>query len=259
MATVSRVFGCEGYSIPNSQLFGIECEVESVDLENGEAWEFLGPRGIRVTEDHSLRNNGREFLIGPVSSANALLRFKTLHSKGVWYKEDEKFSHRTSIHVHANCQGREEGVVRTAILLYALFEEYFFLMVDNSRRDNIHCVPLTDTYLPSIYSSDLVHLHSRWHKYTALNIKPLSNLGTLEFRHMQGHEDVSLLRQWLSIIENLLALADRVIKIQKEHLTWPTLEQWFDAIFVDTQVYSQKPQMRHLCRNQLIDLKLSFL
>ena len=256
MATISRTFGCEGFNKPDQQLFGIECEVESI--AEGD-WSFLSDRNISVTEDHSLRNNGREFLIGPVSAANALVSFSFLHSRGHWNKREEKFSHRTSIHVHANCQHREDKVVKTAILLYALFEEYFFLMVDSSRRDNIHCVPLTDTYLPSLYNSDIVGLHSRWHKYTALNIKPLGSLGTLEFRHMQGHDDMSLLRQWLSIIENLLSLADRVVVLNRNHLVWTTLEQWFDEIFQGTNVYSLKPQMRQLCRNQLIDLKLSFL
>lgn len=257
MTTISRMFGVEGYVQAPQQLFGIECEVESVNQEN--SWAFLNDRGIGSTEDNSLRNNGREFLIGPATAAEALVSFNHLHSKGHWYRDSEKFSARTSIHVHANCQGRDEKEVRTAILLYALFEEFFFRMVDNSRRDNIHCVPLTDTYLPSLYGSDLPSLHSRWHKYTALNIKPLANLGTIEFRHMQGHDNLNLLRQWLTIIENLLTLADNVRTIKKEHLTYTTLEQWFDHIFTGSDVYSLKSQLRQDCRNQLIDLKLSFL
>ena len=132
-------------------------------------------------------------------------------------------------------------------------------MVEPSRRDNIHCVPLTDTYLPSLYASELVQLHNRWHKYTALNIKPLNTLGTIEFRHMQGHDDLNLLRQWLTIIDNLLSLADKVQVIKREHLDWSTLEQWFDHIFSGSNVFSLKSELRQLCRNQLIDLKLSFL
>ncbi len=257
MATIARIFGCDNYANPQSQLFGIECEVESVNTE--ESWDFLSDKGIKITEDHSLRNSGREFLIGPATAANALVSFNYLHSRGKWYKQEEKFSHRTSIHVHANCQNREDKVVRTVVLLYALFEEYFFRMVEPNRRDNIHCVPLTDTYLPSLYASDLVQLLSRWHKYTALNIKPLSTLGTIEFRHMQGHEDLGLLRQWLTIIDNLLALADKVQVIKREHLDWSTMEQWFDHIFNGSDVFSLKSELRQLCRNQLIDLKLSFL
>ena len=257
MATIARIFGCDSYAGHSTQLFGVECEVESVNTEV--SWDFLGDKGIRITEDHSLRNNGREFLIGPATAANALVSFNYLHSRGSWLKTEEKFSHRTSVHVHANCQGRDDKVVRTAVLLYALFEEYFFRMVEPSRRDNIHCVPLTDTYLPSLYASELVQLHNRWHKYTALNIKPLNTLGTIEFRHMQGHDDLNLLRQWLTIIDNLLSLADKVQVIKREHLDWATLEQWFDHIFSGSNVFSLKSEMRQLCRNQLIDLKLSFL
>jgi hypothetical protein len=258
MATISRIFGVEGYTDPATQLFGIECEVESVNVN--ESWDFLSSKAIRITEDNSLRNNGKEFLIGPASAANALVSFNYLHTNGKWVNPADKFSHRTSIHVHANCQNREGPVVRTAVLLYALFEEYFFSMVDSSRRDNIHCVPLTDTYLPSIYGADIVGLCGRWHKYTALNIKPLGTLGTIEFRHMQGHDDLTLLRQWLTVIDNLLTLADTVGTIKKEHMVWNVVEEWFDRLFRDVpQVYSKKDQLRQTCRNQFIDLKLSFM
>jgi len=152
---------------------GLECEIESI------ANHMDGADLFHVTQDGSLRNNGLEFITNPIPIDYAVPYFKKLHASLKFRNDAEKFSPRTSIHVHANCVNLHPDVIRNIIRMYALYEEYFFMMVTPDRRHNIHCVPLTETYLPSLYNTGLNTLVARWHKYTALNIVPLKKYGTI--------------------------------------------------------------------------------
>lgn len=237
-------------------LFGVELEIESVNREVN--WRNYNPI-IEMKEDHSLRNNGKEFITPPLDLKTTLSLFENVHESVSFYKKDEKFSERTSIHVHVNCQNMELEHVRQAILLYALYEECFFSMVEPSRRDNIHCVPLTDTYLPSYFRQNLTTMVSRWSKYTALNILPLKTLGTMEFRHMQGHDDTELLRDWLLCIENLLSLA-KTSPLKVESLTEENIKKWFNDIFGTTTFWRKtNVNLPFLTENTIINVKMGFI
>lgn len=237
----------------NAPLFvGLECEIESV-LSHGE-----GHHCFNVVSDHSLRNNGLEFVSKPTPVDSIIPQFTELHQKVAFRNLEQKFSERTSIHVHVNCCNIEETVVRNIILMYALYEEYFFMMASPSRRHNIHCVALTETYLPSIYKQKLVTLVSKWHKYTALNIKPLAQYGTIEFRHMQGHDDPVLLEAWLGTINNLVEVG-KSNQITKKSLTSENIRRWFVQIFGKTPLISLENSIDDVAFNQILDLKLAVL
>lgn len=250
MSKLFEIFPVSGYRTVQENLFGIECEIESIHaVESGLTWQ--------ITEDGSLRNNGREFISPPIGIKEAVEGFMQLHSRLQIHPSHPKFSDRTSIHVHVNCQPLEENVVRNIIFMYALYEEFFFRMATPDRRHNIHCVPLTETHLPNIYRMNLTNMVSRWHKYTALNIKPLEKYGTLEFRHMHGHEDVNLFEEWLTILDNLFKLGNSPTGlITKETISVTNLERWFDTLFAGTRVANLKPQLRELTYNQRLDIKL---
>lgn len=196
MSKISDVWGVVGYHETRIPMLGVECEIESLQSLGG-----LGAGFWAMTEDGSLRNGGKEFISVPSATPRLEEEFKNLHAT-LKYGNDA-FSERTSIHVHMNCQPLDEAQVRNLVLIYALFEETFFQLVEPSRRNNIHCVPLTETYLPALYNVGIRSMHRRWHKYTALNILPLSTQGTIEFRHMQGHNNPELFAQWIRILQNL--------------------------------------------------------
>jgi hypothetical protein len=256
MAQIYYRFGLnDKYANPKGPLlFGMECEIESLDLEN----VYL-PDGISMIEDGSLRNNGHEFLSIPSDLDTSIKLFERLHTSLRFFNPDGAFSERTSTHVHVNCKGLDEDVVRNIILWYALFEECFFKLVDPSRRDNIHCVPLTDTVLPSAYyRAALTTMHSRWSKYTALNILPLSKLGTIEFRHMQGTRDVSLMKEWLQSISNLFELG-KTTKLMDTELSEKNVQQRYMEVFGGTRVFTQFPIVGPLVEDSLIDVKMGLL
>jgi len=238
---------------PKTPLFvGLECEIESI-LGHGS----VGPM-FNVVADHSLRNNGLEFVSCPTPATAIVGHFTELHKSLKFRNLTQKFSERTSIHVHVNCCNLEEQDVRNIILMYALFEEYFFMMASPSRRHNIHCVALTETYLPSLYKNKLTQLVSKWHKYTALNIKPLAQYGTIEFRHMQGHDDPALLDQWIKTINNLMQVGVQN-PINKKTLTSDNIKRWFQQIFGDTNLSLLSNSIDDVAFNQIIDLKLAVL
>jgi len=46
-----------------------------------------------------------------------------------------------------------------------------------------------------------------WQKYTALNLIPLRDRGTLEFRHLEGTCDVERITAWINIISSMFKYA----------------------------------------------------
>lgn len=234
---------------------GIECEIESVrDVSKEVTADFV------IEHDGSLRNNGKEFISIPMEKDSLLTAFKNLHAKIVYFDKTDAFSPRTSTHVHVNVRPFEAPSLRNLLLFYALYEEFFFSMVDSVRRDNIHCVPLTETHMPTLYKQDWMIQSKRWHKYTAFNMLPIQKQGTVEFRHLQGTEDADLLNRWLSTLNNLWSLA------QTEGVTKDTImdtdlhKHWFRTIFADApEVLMLEPAMPNLIRNTLIDVKMAFV
>lgn len=233
---------------------GVECEIEGV--VNPE----VAPNGFKVDKDGSLRGHGYEFISFPFPKDRLIEKFKTLHDRLDFYKTEEPFSVRTSTHVHVNCAMLEPKHIKNIILLYALYEEFFFMMVKPIRRDNIHCVPLTETHLPNLYRRDLNGMVDRWHKYTALNIKPLKELGTIEFRHLHGTGDVEEFTVWLQVLENLWNLGQRVTIDAKVLNKKELLDLWFAAIFAPAPaILAYRHSLFDITRNSLIDVKFSVI
>jgi len=252
-------FGCTTPSnlrMPEcAQYVGLECEIEGI-RDHGNADDI----GWQITNDGSLRNQGFEYISKPITIPKASEMFQRLHGSISFLNPDkiDPFSQRTSIHVHANCANLSMQVTRNIVLLYALFEEAFFLMCTPERRDNIHCTPLTETHLPSIYNTTLANMVSKWHKYTALNLKPISKQGTIEFRHMQGHADKALLDEWLTIIANLF-LTGKEVSVDADMFTEENLFAIYTKIFGQSRLRDQYELVRGLMANQILDVKLAVI
>lgn len=239
---------------PNSGFIaGMECEIESV-IPGQDFAEFAR------TEDGSLRNNGLEYISKPMTREFLLSSFKNLHAKIKFHNKEVAFSSRTSTHVHVNCRHLEKDQVKNIILLYALFEECFFNMVNPDRRNNIHCVPLTETIIPTLYREELVFMYKRWHKYTALNVLPLGKIGTLEFRHMQGTGDATLINEWLTTLENLWNLG-KVISLSPDTVSRQDVRMlWYDTLFGHShRMIALRPAVPMLIKNSVIDVKRAFV
>lgn len=233
---------------------GMECEIESVSgiTQPIAYWDN--------TNDGSLRNNGVEFISHPLMRGNLIEGFKNLHASIKYHNKNEAFSPRTSIHVHVNCRSLSIDQLKSLLLFYALYEEFFFAMVKPERKHNIHCVPLSQTYLSSRYSQRVDHLVNKWHKYTAFNMLPIKTLGTVEFRHMHGTADVELVSQWLKTLENLWLLAKTDTITPETIVETSSIERWFDTIFADApQVLTLKPALHSIITDSLLDVKFALV
>jgi hypothetical protein len=255
MSKVYKEFDLNNNALNNATVFyaGIECEIESV--QGGQHFDHY-----TSTHDGSLRNDGMEFISAPLDKETLLASFKNLHASIQYHEKSEAFSPRTSTHVHINCRTLDSEEARQLVLFYALFEEFFFAMVDKSRRANIHCVPLTETFLPQLYKFDMANMVNRWHKYTALNVLPLGKQGSIEFRHLQGTDDQVLLNEWVSTLNNLWRLAQRE-KLTEEGLSNPhQIALWWRELFKDSpRILALEPALPNMIQNSLIDVKFAFV
>jgi hypothetical protein len=149
-------------------------------------------------KDGSLKLEGREFISIPLSGrqvdyalAELEFAFKQLQKGG---ESKLLWSHRTSIHVHQNMSSLREGHLKGYTMLYGLFEELFFSMVNPIRVGNPYCYRAGD-----LDPVEFCNLNEN-NKYCALNLFPIKSQMTVEYRHMHGNEDFRLIRRWIQLI-----------------------------------------------------------
>ena len=236
---------------------GAELEIEAVQDYSG---SYLEDNGIVVETDGSLRNNGKEFLLPPNYRNDLVDLFRGLH--GCIDLGNDPFSQRTSTHIHVNMMNSTENQTRALLFLYAIFEPLAFAYVGEERKNNIHCMPLYSTHMPNYYGNSLENLvgDGKWHKYTAFNLLPLRELGTVEFRHLGGTDDPERFAAWLDFIKTLWDNAHKVGQVTKAHLMdiqWlrDIQAQLLTKAFTDNCL--ERPQF--ILEDNLLDVKLAFI
>lgn len=182
--------------------FGTEYEIESIKDWVPTAY---AANNISITDDGSLRNNGKEFITVPLTFEDSLKAFDELRKS--LKLGDDPYSYRTSTHVHLNVLNMTTDKLRHMTLLYALLEPVFFEYAGQSRKQNIHCVPLNYTLLPKYYGMSIEKLIGAWSKYTAFNLVPVKKYGTVEFRHLSGTPHKEVYERWLTMIHELWAFS----------------------------------------------------
>lgn len=253
--TIRESFGILSLVTNKTFTAGLECEIEHIS-------DYALPNGWQASDDGSLRNNGVEFISSPSNREKLIEEFSALH-KNIEYKKSrffDPFSERTSVHVHVNCLDLTKSQVKNIVLLYCLFEPFFFELADKKRANNIHCVPLSETYLPTYLRFSLEKLMGTWSKYTALNLCRLGDLGTLEFRHMPGTSDVSLIEQWICVLENLWVAGQTHMLSPKTLSDENMIKTLFSKVFAGCpKILENKDTLLSQIENNLIDVKLSFV
>jgi hypothetical protein len=146
-----------------------------------------------------------------------------------------------------------------------LLEPVFFHFVGEQRKSSIYCVPLNYTYIPGIYKNNLETMIQKWHKYTALNIKPLTfqgegpGFGTIEFRHLFGTGDFEIYNKWISALEEWYLW-------HENNPAWSVVQTLKDGSSPASIAYEVIPSLsaglsaafiNKICEDTLIDVKLS--
>lgn len=248
----------DAYSIPSNVvakdfICGTELEIEALNPSVNHNYA-----NFNTTTDGSLRNNGCEFVSLPLCKKDSVFSFRNLH-KLIKYGNGDPFTERTSIHVHVNCLDLGLDQAKSLVLWYSLFEPVFFGFCAKKRSNNIFCVPVEQTVLPNHYSKPFKAIVTKWSKYTAFNILPISTQGTMEFRHMHGHNDVELYEEWLTALENWWKWGQENVPSKLTLKKESFIKDAFDAIFKDTRMHNIGMNVHTLVENNLIDLKLALL
>ena len=176
---------------------GIEVEVENHKRSNKKLEFWNG------TEDGSLKISGWEWISKPVSGRQIDYALYELEDFFKATQKDLLWSHRTSIHVHQNMTTIRQNQLRAYVMLYGLFEDMFFHMVEPHRHGNPYCYPATEVD-PRQYM-----IINPENKYCALNLYPLKTQSTVEFRHMHGSQDFKLIRRWIQLIVKMHAWVEK--------------------------------------------------
>lgn len=195
-------------------LYGLEIELENC----------LDPHEMRVPgmenkEDGSLRNNGQEFILKPMTFSNVAVTLQTFYNRN--NIGDRNISERCSVHVHVNCQNLTLEQLAPILLLYQVFEPLLFAWVGDDRDKNIFCVPWSETLITANSLAFTKSSYRDWYKYTALNLRPLHDYGTIEFRHLAGQPDYTRILRWMALIGCLFAYCEgkTMEELEKEVLS----------------------------------------
>lgn len=198
--------------INSNQLVGIEIECEGVDS----GWADYCPPGWRWETDGSLKNNGAEFISQPVyAKLSPYLLANLSVAMQQFQRKFPTFGWRTSTHIHVDYSNSNMHHIVKTLLTYLVFENSLFEYASSDRKQSIFCTPLTETdwgtSLGNIISETWPanYLFTNADKYSAMNLRPLSTLGTIEYRHLSGAEDFPRIINWIRIILALTEFANR--------------------------------------------------
>jgi hypothetical protein len=200
-------------TIDQTCYMGIEVEVEKVSpkLEWDNGWNMV--------PDGSLRNNGHEYVSVPVRGQNI---YYLLHSLLTDLKKTgAEFTDRTSIHVHLNIRRLTVEQLATLLITYLVVENSMYRFIKAAgfnRHRNIFCVPLSEAnynlkipYLLHQLKNNnievIANIGELWKKYSGLNLLPISEKGTVEFRQLGGTFDLDLIMDWINIIQCIRVFA----------------------------------------------------
>lgn len=185
----------------NNVLIGIEIEVENIQERPLLHYYWY------EKEDGSLRNYGVEYTSIPLTGNQ--IPYALSYLKEILEEDNvPSFSQRTSIHIHLNVRDYSWERVKSLLTLYAIFEKHFFNLAGTKREENIFCVPLYKCIQLSAINN-LENNIKEWSKYSAINLGTISGtdickcFGTIEFRHLYGTLDISIILFWINSIIKL--------------------------------------------------------
>ncbi len=238
----------------SEQLAGVEIETEEVRATAGDYQSMLG-RLWNVKTDGSLRGAAFEFVSRPCAIKSLIPELEVFYKKTQF--TEANYSDRCSVHVHTNVLDMTPDQLASLCLLYSVMEEVLFKFVNTyevgnrvpSRDTNLYCVPWSQCRMNygvvnKLFTLDGLGLRN-WQKYTALNLLPVRNIGTVEWRHMHGTANVKKLSIWINMIDSLLTYAKKtelggLIEIIKDLNNHSLYQQFYEATLGNALPYQQE-------------------
>ncbi len=182
---------------------GIEVEVEGKNIPPV-------PYGWKGVGDGSLQGECIEFVttskLTSLQISKAITRLKNAfkNNKGVINR-----SVRAGVHVHINVQDMTHTQVVTFATLYYILEDLLVQWCGETRVGNLFCLRTRDAQGLHPYLKTAIDAHSFESLYTdqirygALNWKPITKLGSLEFRALSTPPNLSKVAVWAKMLLQL--------------------------------------------------------
>ena len=216
MSTIAALLGlnpveaeAQHSALPPGRI-GIELELEGI--EGGE-WPTV--TGWRKEADGSLRDGIEYVFDGAAGGAKAMQRIN--HMNNMLNNNPMQNSFRCSTHIHLDVRDLEFADIEKIVIAYCMFEGVMFDHCSMERRFSNFCTPFfLNTYLARAFTRTMTggaganestrfHAFSGWPKYSALNLKPMLNYGSIEFRGSHA----------LGSGEELVGLAQRMLHLKR--------------------------------------------
>lgn len=185
--------------------------------------------------DGSLRN-GREFVTSQGTNGRSFLDVCSdlVGLRHLLERGGCSPSWRAALQMHVAGTHLSARFLSRLMVVYSMLEPYIFGMVGNGRHQSNFCVPwsasssivqaLYNSLQRAIRSNDVEEcrlLIRQWPKYSALNLLPLSSIGTMEFRQAQLPAGPGALSTALDILEvwySVLVLTQMVSRYELSDL-----------------------------------------
>jgi hypothetical protein len=180
----------------NAILTGIEIEIENARLLR----DKFGVWSTR--EDGSLRN-GIEYVSVPLRGNEVSWALDHLFAA---LGKSNHFSPRTSVHIHLNVQPLKPEQLIAIILTYLAIEPLLYRFVGHDREKSQFCVPLYQTTILNdfleFWNSHISVGRFNWgnSRYAGLNLDAIRKFGTIEFRQLNGTNDVNKILNWINLL-----------------------------------------------------------
>ena len=198
----TRLYSPSDRLVSPTTVVGIEIEVEEarrrIEL-NQELW--------RLVSDGSLRNDGIELVSRPLFGEDVVVALEQAQMEVE--RIGAVITSRCGLHVHIDVSGFNTDQLISLTCAVALAERTIYKYVGEDRRDNIYCLPISDTAnLLPFYNAikyghgrdDIVRAIKRTQKYSGFNILPILTQGSVEFRHHKGTYNAEEILRWINII-----------------------------------------------------------
>ena len=241
-------------------LCGVEIEVENIGAPN----EFLASLKQRdvwlVKRDGSLRNNGYEYILSmPLHGSMLSYSLENFFNK---LPEHANFSQRTSLHFHLDVRHWTYEHLYKLTMVYLPFEKLLYALAGGHRYQNIFCVPLTETVVPSaLQEEDIIDDAPLWEKYSGLNLGRIRDLGSVEFRQMEGNRDIRRILNWINVLMHIHQYAEKtpmkVIREMLRDLNSTSMYQVFlNEVFKEDAVLFIQYDLQKLMENGVTNAKM---
>lgn len=182
----------------------IECEGRNLCTNFPQFWTVVQDGSLRAVDGHQ---PWEYYLRRPVKRDEYIPALEYFHEKQAG--ATVVMSHRTSVHIHVNCQQLTMKQIMTFIVLYMLLENALTQFAGEEREGNLFCQRAKDaehwvfTLCEALRTGHFGAVFRDDFRYTACNTASLGHLGSLEFRALRGTTDITLIKNWIDLLLHL--------------------------------------------------------